>query len=361
MNHAILAKTSIVLLGLTVVGCGSQSSAVSPSTNSPTEVNEDIAEIGFILPDVVSSIRWQKFDQPLLENACADANLSCDIRNAEGSVETMNEIADEMIDNGIGVLAFVNLDSESGASILQKAADAGVKTLDYDRLTLNGNADAYVSFDNYAVGQAQGEGIIECFEGDTEGKKIVQLHGSPTDNNATLFKEGYQDAIKDSGFDIVGEEAVPEWDSVEASNIFKRIYDSTSGDIDGVIAANDGLSQGAQTVLDGYGKSIPITGQDATPEGLRSILIGNQCMTVYKPVGVEATLAVEVAEKLLNGEKLDTESTIDTGTGEIPYFKAEITPIFRDDIAQPINDGFVEKADVCGGGFEAQCEQLGVK
>ena len=77
------------------------------------------------------------------------------------------------------MLSIVNLDSASGAAIQEKAAAAGVKNIDYDRLTLGGSADVYVSFDNVAVGTAQGEGLIACFDGDTEGKKIIQLHGSP--------------------------------------------------------------------------------------------------------------------------------------------------------------------------------------
>ncbi|WP_206537733.1 sugar ABC transporter substrate-binding protein [Ilumatobacter nonamiensis] len=315
---------------------------------------------GFILPDSASSVRWESFDRPLIEQACADAGIECVIQNAEGDKNEMATIADQMIAEGVGVLAIVNLDSESGAAIQEKAAAAGVANIDYDRLTLGGSADVYVSFDNVAVGTAQGEGIIECMGGDVEGKKIIQLHGSPTDNNATLFKQGYQDAIADSGIETVGEEAVPDWDNAQGGVIFEQLLTAANGEIDGVLVANDGLSLAAQSVLADSGLQVPTTGQDATLEGLRAILEGNQCMTVYKPVIEEATGAVTAAAALLAGEAPDTDATIDNENGEIPYIQAEVQPIFFDDVKIPAADGFVDVAELCAG-LEDACTEAGVE
>ena len=214
-------------------------------------------KVGFILPDSASSARWESFDRPLIQEACDAAGIECLIQNAEGDKDNMATIADQMIADGIGVLAIVNLDSESGAAIQEKAAAAGVKNIDYDRLTLGGSADVYVSFDNVAVGTAQGEGLIECFGGDTEGKNIIQLHGSPTDNNATLFREGYQAAIEGAGFNTVGEEAVPDWDNAQGGVIFEQLLTAAGGDVDGVLVANDGLSLAAQAVLTDNGLTLP--------------------------------------------------------------------------------------------------------
>ena len=297
------------------------------------------AKVGFILPDSASSVRWESFDRPLIEAACADAGIECDIQNAEGDKNNMATIADQMIADGVGVLAIVNLDSESGAAIQQKAADAGVKNIDYDRLTLGGAADVYVSFDNVAVGTAQGEGIIECIggAGAVEGKRIIQLHGSPTDNNATLFKQGYQDAIADSGIETVGEEAVPDWDNAQGGVIFEQLLTAAGGEIDGVLVANDGLSLAAQQVLADAGLTVPTTGQDATLEGLRAILQGTQCMTVYKPVVEEANGAVAAAAALLAGTDLTTiaNATINNEVADIPYVQAQIQPIYIDDGEDP--------------------------
>ena len=336
----------------------------APATDAPDDdgASGGGGKAGFILPDSASSARWEDFDRPLIEQACEEAGIECVIQNAEGDKNNMATIADQMIADGVGVLAIVNLDSESGAAIQEKAKAAGVKNIDYDRLTLNGHADVYVSFDNVAVGTAQGEGIIECMggAGNVEGKRIIQLHGSPTDNNATLFREGYQAAIEGSGIETVGEEAVPDWDNAEGGVIFEQLLTAANGEIDGVLVANDGLSLAAQTVLADAGLSVPTTGQDATLEGLRAILQGSQCMTVYKPVIEEATGAVAAAVALLNGDDIPTDATIDNGNGEIPYIQAEIQAIYFDSVKIPVGDGFVDKDDVCAG-LEDECAEAGIE
>ncbi len=358
----------LIFAALATFAAGCSSTADDTATDDTTESTTDEGagetaasgdKVGFILPDSASSARWEAFDRPLIESACADAGLECLIQNAEGDANTMSTIADQMIADGIGVLAIVNLDSESGAAIQEKAAAAGVKNIDYDRLTLGGAADVYVSFDNVAVGTAQGSGLIECFNGDTDGKKIIQLHGSPTDNNATLFREGYQAAIDGAGFETVAEEAVPDWDNAQAAVIFEQLLTSVGGDIDGVLVANDGLSLAAQSVLADNGLTLPTTGQDATVDGLRAILQGTQCMTVYKPVKVEADAAVAAAVALLNDGDLGANATIDNGNAEVPYVQGQVTSIFFDDVKIPINDGFVSKDDVCNG-IEDLCEQAGI-
>ncbi len=354
----------------TTSGDATESGSEAETTESESSSGDDAMEddamaeggeqiAGFILPDSASSARWEAFDRPLIEAACSDAGITCLIQNAEGDKDNMATIADQMIADGIGVLAIVNLDSESGAAIQEKAAAAGVLNIDYDRLTLGGFADVYVSFDNVAVGTAQGEGLIECFGGDTDGKRIIQLHGSPTDNNATLFREGYQAAIAEAGFETVGEEAVPDWDNAQAGVIFEQLLTAVNGEIDGVLVANDGLSLASQAVLADSGLTLPTTGQDATVDGLRAILQGTQCMTVYKPVVEEANGAVAAAVALLSGDDLPANATINNENGDIPYVQAEVQSIFIDDVALVVADGFVSADDVCAG-IEDLCEEYGV-
>ena len=374
MNKSTSRALCIVgALALVTAACGSDDSsssstdAASSGSEAPAATDGATAaggKVGFILPDSASSVRWESFDRPLITAACEAAGIECDIQNAEGDKNNMATIADQMIADGVGVLAIVNLDSESGAAIQEKAAAAGVKNIDYDRLTLGGSADVYVSFDNVAVGTAQGEGIIECLggAGAVEGKKIIQLHGSPTDNNATLFKQGYQTAIEGSGLETVGEEAVPDWDNAEGGVIFEQLLTAAGGEVDGVLVANDGLSLAAQQVLADAGLEVPTTGQDASLEGLRAILQGTQCMTVYKPVVKEAECAVAAAVALLNGDDLTTiaNATIDNENGEIPYVQAEIQPIYIGDVKIPAADGFVDVTELCAG-IEDLCTENGVE
>ena len=318
---------------------------------------------GFILPDSKSSARWEAFDRPLITAACAAAAIECDIQNAEGDKAKMATIADGMIASGIKVLALVNLDSPSAVAIQEKAAAAGVKLIDYDRLTLGGKTDVYVSFDNVAVGKAQGEGLIKCL-GDKKPAQVIQLSGSPTDNNATLFKQGQDEAIKaavDAG-DIViaGSEAVPDWDNVKGGTIFEQLLTKAGGKVDGVLAANDGLSLAAQAVLAKQGLTLPTTGQDATPDGLAAVLKGTQCMTVYKPVKAEADAAVAAAVALLKGETPATNATINDGARDLPYAQAQIQSIFKDNVKDVVADGFVTKEDLCKGDIAALCTAAGI-
>ena len=147
-----------------------------------------VGKVGVILPDTKSSARWATADAPLLAAAFKAAGIPADIQNAQGSATQMATIADQMIASGVTVLAIVNLDNASGAAIEKKAAAQGVKTLDYDRLTLGGSADAYISFDNEKVGELQGAGLAKCLG--TGNKNIIYLDGSPTDSNATAFAAG---------------------------------------------------------------------------------------------------------------------------------------------------------------------------
>lgn len=315
---------------------------------------------GFILPDTASSTRWEEFDRPLILAACESAGIECLVENAEGDAENMTAIAERMIADGISVLAIANLDSESGAAIQELAAAAGVKNIDYDRLTLDGKADVYVSFDNVAVGTAQGEGLLQCLGGDAEGSQIIQLHGSPTDNNATLVREGYQAAISGAGLETVGEEAVPGWDNTEARIIFERLLADAGGAVDGVLAANDGMGLAAQSVLAENDLTVPVTGQDATVEGLRAILQGTQCVTVYKPVKVEADAVVAAAAALARGLDPPANATINNGNAEIPFVQGQVTSIFFNDVRIPIQDGFVDRGAVCDG-IEDLCLEAGIE
>lgn len=328
-----------------------------PAPGAAEETRADKA--GFILPDQASSPRWEEFDRPLIEAACIEAGIDCVIENAEGDPATMSAIADRMIADGITVLAIVNLDSESGAAIQQRAAAAGVRNIDYDRLTLNGMADVYVSFDNVAVGVAQGEGLLQCLGEGADGARIIQLHGSPDDNNATLVRQGYQSVLAGSGVVTVGEAAVPDWNDDEARVIFADLLAQAGGEIDGVIVANDGLSLAAQGVLAESGARVPTTGQDAIVGALRAILQGDQCMTVYKPVEVEADAVVRAAAALMRGVDPPANTTIDNGTTEIPFVQGQVTSIFFDEVRIPIEDGFVELDAVCAG-IEELCRSAGI-
>jgi D-xylose transport system substrate-binding protein len=323
--------------------------------------------IGVILPDTKSSARWETADKKYLEDAFKAAGVKYTIQNAQGDKTQFQTIADQMITGGANVLMIVNLDSGTGKAVLDKAKSQGVATIDYDRLTLNGGAQYYVSFDNVAVGTLQGEGLAKCLE--AKGKKtanIVYLNGSPTDNNATLFKQGYDGVLsKMSQYKKVSDQSVPEWDNQKAGTIFEQMYTQQKGKIDGVLAANDGLGNAAIAILkkNSANGEIPVTGQDATVQGLQNILNGDQCMTVYKAVKKEADAASKLAIGLAKGEQQTAPDTIkDPESGkDVPSVLLQPVAITKDNVNDVVADGYVTKAELCAGSFASKCAAAGVK
>ena len=324
-------------------------------------------KIGVILPDTKSSARWETADKPLLEAAFKAAGVQYDIQNAQGDKTQFQTIADQMITNGANVLMIVNLDSGTGKAVLDKAKSQGVATIDYDRLTLNGGAQYYVSFDNVAVGTLQGEGLAKCLE--AKGKKsgnIVYLNGSPTDNNATLFKQGYDGVLsKMSQYKKVADQSVPDWDNQQAGTIFEQMYTKEKGKIDGVLAANDGLGNAAIAILkkNNANGEVPVTGQDATLQGLQNILAGDQCMTVYKAVKQEADAAAKLAVGLAKGEQQTAPDTIkDPESGrDVPSVLLQPVSITIDNVNDVVADGYIKKDELCSGSFAAKCTEAGVE
>lgn len=324
---------------------------------------EAAGKIGVILPDTASSARWESADRPLLEAAFDEAGVEYDIQNAQGDAQQMATIAEQMITEGVTVLAITNLDSASGAAIQRQAEQQGVQTIDYDRLTLGGESDYYVSFDNTEVGRLQGEGLAQCL-GD-EPANIAYLNGSPDDNNATLFSQGAHEVLDAMDqYTVVAEQAVPDWDNQQAATIFEQMYTQAGGNIQGVLAANDGLANAVISILsrNNVAGTVPVTGQDATVEGLQNILAERQCMTVYKPIADEANALAELAIALINGEEADTTGTVEDVEGgrDVPAVLLDPVAVFRDNVSQVIEDGFQSAEDVCTGEYAAACTELGI-
>jgi D-xylose transport system substrate-binding protein len=355
-----LAVVGVLGFALTLTACGDDSDS---GDNGDDGSGAGEGKIGVILPDTESSVRWESQDRPNLEAAFEEAGVEYDIQNAEGDAEKMTQIADTMIGNGVTVLAIVNLDSESGAAIEEKAKSQGVLTIDYDRLTLGGSAEAYISFDNAKVGTLQGTALAECL-GD-EPANIIYLNGSPTDNNATLFAQGAHEVLDPmTNYTVVGEQAVPDWDNEEAAVIFQQLYTAADGKVDGVLAANDGLGGAAIGVLEANGQAgeVPVTGQDATVEGLQNVLAGTQCMTVYKSAKAQAAALAETAIALLNGEEIETNGTTEDATGgrDVPSVLLDPVSITKDNVKDVIDDGGQSAADVCSGDFAQYCADAGI-
>ncbi len=367
---AALAATGLLLAACGGSDSGGDSSSSAAPDSSATQVPPTGGKVGVILPDAASSARWETADRPFLEQAFNAAGVEYDIQNANGDKAKFATIADQMLNSGVQVLMLVNLDSPSAAAVIKKANDQGVPTIDYDRLTLAGNANYYVSFDNVAVGTKIGEGLVTCMQADgNDAGPVALLNGSPTDNNATLFKEGYETVLTGAGYTIAADQSVPDWDNTKAGTIFEQMYTEVGGDLIGVAAANDGLGGAAIAVLErnGVAGQVPVTGQDATDEGLQRVLLGTQCMTVYKAVKAEADAAAQLAIDLIQAnipaaDAMANKTVTDTETGaEVKAVLLEPIAVFPENVKDVIADGFTTYDRVCTTpAIQEKCAEYGI-
>ncbi|MEY2455520.1 MAG: D-xylose transport system substrate-binding protein, partial [Acidimicrobiaceae bacterium] len=249
--------------------------------------------IGVLLPDTTTSARYESFDRPYLEKAFQAAGLSADqfkIDNAQGSASTMQTQAEADITNGASVLLVDALDSGSGAAIEAAATAKGVAVIDYDRLVKGGTAGrTYVSFDNVGVGKLIGQGEVDCVTTFKVTKpNLLIMDGDPTDNNATLFSQGYNGVLQplfDNGTYVKVGEPAGTWTPAIAATTFEQQY-TAHPNINAVVTPNDDNANAVIASLQKLNippKTIPTTGQDASLSGLQNILKGYQCGTVYKP------------------------------------------------------------------------------
>jgi D-xylose transport system substrate-binding protein len=357
-------------LALAVTGCGANSSSGSSPTSGSSGASNG-AKVGVILPETTTSARWEGFDHPLLEKALKAEGFDPIIQNAQGDDQKVSTLADQMISQGVKVLILASTTGDVGAAVEKKAAAAGIPVIDYDRLNAGGSADYYVSFDNVQVGKLQGQALADALKS-KPGAQVIEIEGAPTDNNATLFHDGQEKVLQplyDNGtLKKVNSQFIDKWDNQTGGTVFENFLTANGGKVDGVLAANDGLAGAVIAVLqkNHLNGTVPVTGQDATADGLKAILRGDQYMTIYKPIDQEANAAAKLATALLKNSKADadkiaTQKVTDPKTKrDVPSLLLDPQSITKDKVKDVISAGAVPKADVCTGDVAALCSQNGI-
>jgi D-xylose transport system substrate-binding protein len=350
-----------------------KSAAQAPAAG--TDLGKASGKVGVILPDTTSSTRYTLYDQPLLQKALTDAGITADIQNAQGSVSKFTSIAQNMIGNGVKVLIIDSIDAASGAGIEKAAAQAGVKVIDYDRVNLGGSAPYYVSFDNEDVGKLQAQTMMACLDAQKISKpKIIMMDGgTDVDNNAVLFKKGAHevlDPLASSGkLTISGEQVVKGWKNENAPQPFAQALTAAGGTVDGVVAANDGIAGaviGGPLKDSGLAGHVVVTGQDASVEGLQAIITGQQSMTIFKDVKLEAQAAAQLAIILIQGKDPAaaglTLAAFDDPQAPAHKLQALLLPaqvITQANVKDVIDAGALTAAEICKG-IESDCTKLGI-
>jgi len=304
-------------------------------------------KIGLLMSDLRLE-RWQK-DRDFFTKEAESLGAKVYTQSANGSATTQISQIENMISRGVDVLVIVPQNGEVLGSVLSEAKAAGIKVLAYDRLIKFADVDLYVSFENVRVGEMQAQALLKRVP---KGNYFL-LGGSPTDNNAKMFREGQmkvlQPIIDDGNIKIVGDQWATGWSAQAAMNIMENALTANNNKIDAVVASNDSTAGGAIQALDAQGLAgkVAISGQDADLAAVRRIVAGTQTMTVYKPIKKEATISAELAVKLAKGEKIKTTGTVNNGKMNVP--SVLLTPIAVDKSnidSTVIADGFHSHKDV---------------
>jgi len=338
------------------------------------DVGTATGKVGVILPDTTSSTRYTLYDAPLLKSALSKAGLSPDVQNAQGDKNKFASIAQNMIGAGSKVLIIDSIDAASGAGVEKQADQAGVKVIDYDRVNLGGTAPYYVSFDNEDVGKLQAQTLIDCLtaQGIDKPNIIMMNGGTDVDNNAVLFQKGAHEVldplVADGKATITQEATVKGWDVANAAPAFQGALTAAGGTVDGVVAANDDIANAVIGVLKSSGLNghVVVTGQDSGVEGLQNIITGQQSMTVFKNVTLEATAASQLAIVLAQGkDPADaglTLSAFDDPQAPGHQLQALLLPaqvITQANISDVIDAGALKADEICKG-IETECQDLGI-
>jgi len=344
-------------VGLVVVAAAA---AVTVATGATFKKTANV-QVCVLLPDTKSSVRWVQFDPKYIGLALKKAGVTYSMNNALNEPQKMAAQADACLAQGAKVAIVVDIAAGTSISIEKKFAKAGGYSIDYDRQVVGGIAKVYVSFDGTAVGAAQATGVLKPLKGKSK-PVIAELWGGPTDQNAFWFKSGNDKILNPlfaKGTITKGpQQFVPDWLATNAGPIFSQMLLKTGNKIDGVVAANDNIAGAVVADLKAkHLNPIPLSGQDATPQGVQYILAGWQTMTVYKFVPVEANAAAAAAIALLRHKKIPgINSFRKNGSRKEPTVVLPIVSITKANYKRLFTDGWLKRSQVCTGQYAKYCK-----
>lgn len=366
MRHAAVAVAAgVMAVSLAACGSAKESGDKTEESSGSAAKGNDIT-VGLLLPENKTA-RYEKFDRPLIEKKIkelTDNKATIKYNNARQDANLQAQQVDTMITNKVDVLILDAVDAKAIKNSVQKAVDAGIKVVAYDRLA-EGPISAYTSFDNVEVGRTQGKALLEALGDKAKDSQIVMMNGSVTDPNAAQFKQGAHE-ILDGKVKVGKEFDTKEWSPDNANaNMEAAISALGKGKIAGVYSANDGMAGGIITALKAAGIKVPVTGQDAELAGVQRIVAGEQFMSVYKPYAPEADAAAAMAVALAKGESLDSvakDKVSSASAKDVPSVLVSVTSLTQDNINDTvIKDGVYTAAEICTGKYKAACDKLGIK
>lgn len=350
-------------MAISLAACGSAEEAGGNNDSTASAAKGDDIKVGLLLPENQTA-RYEKFDRPLIEEKIKELTnnkATIDYNNAKQDANLQAQQVDTMITNKVDVLILDAVDAKAIKNSVQKAVDAGIKVVAYDRLA-EGPISAYTSFDNVSVGKTQGEALLKALGDKAKDGQIVMMNGSVTDPNAAQFKEGAHSAL-DGKVKVGKEYDTKEWKPENANSNMEAAISAIGKDkIVGVYSANDGMAGGIITALKAAGIDVPVTGQDAELAAVQRIIAGEQYMSVYKPYAPEAEAAAEMAVALAQGKSLDSiaKDKVSSGSAnDVPSVLVPVTSLTKDNVNDTvIKDGVYTAAEICTAKYKAACTEL---
>lgn len=339
-------RNGIVLI--TVIGVAAAAVALWALTMSYDKEKADDGQItiGYLTDSLVIE-RWQK-DQEIFRSYATDKGANVIVYNANEDNETQKQQMELLIEKNVDVMVVIPYERDGLTEVIDKARKEGIKVIAYDRLILDTDIDAYISFDNLKVGQIQAKSLIEAVP---KGNYVI-INGSPEDNNTYMFNQGYMDvlksAIRDGDVRIVSEIYADDWREEPAYNNVAKLIDEGVR-IDAIIGANDRLAEAAIRALseEGLAGDVYVAGHDADISACQRIVEGTQYVTVYKPIRSLAEQAVELAMDMASGEDYHYTETINNGAMDVPYIKLDVEKVTKETMRETvIADGFHREEDV---------------
>ncbi|MCL8025162.1 substrate-binding domain-containing protein [Nocardioides bruguierae] len=363
LSRLALIGATVALGASTFAACGANEATTDSGSGSDSASG---ATIALLLPESKTT-RYEAFDKPLFEAAVADLCSDCtvDYYNADQDESKQQQQLTTALNAGASVIVLDPVNGAGATGMVSEAQGQDVPVIAYDRF-IEG-ADYYMSFDNETVGKMQAEALVDAMGGSGD---ILMLNGAPSDPNAAQFKAGAHSVLDStSGVTILEEYDNPDWSPENAQQwTTDQLSKYDPSEVAGVYAANDGQAGGVVAAFTGSGVARdalpPITGQDAEIAAIQRILAGEQAMTIYKPIPIEAETAAEIAVDLATGA--DVPDTTDTGVDQSTYNDVAsfiFTPIAvtQDNVADTIiADGFYSASDICTGDYAAACEAAGI-
>lgn len=341
---ATLATASVAL---TLVGCAPGDDPAGPANTS--------TQVCVILPDATSSTRWEEQERPALDEALRSVGFRVEIGNAMGQPRNYADLAKRQLDSGCRAMVLVDFQG-AATTVVDDAHAVGATVVAYGR-PLAG-ADRFVSFDEVEVGRLQAESILDGLAAagvSPASASVVAIPGDPSDGTTAMQAEGSAEVLGDAGVTLASELSGG-WDILAAAAGMRGAI-SELGTVDAVLAGNDTNAAGAVIALGEAGLSVPVSGQDATLDGLRNILLGTQTSTVYKPASTSAQLLTTVLLGVMSGEEIEGDAELADGT---PHHIVAPVLITLDDVKLVVDAGDVSVEALCAGATADACASLGI-